>query len=194
MSNQVSALQGASNADGIATIREMGLRGMITLRGEIGTKPIAKAVKAATGTSVPEQGRIAINAERAAAWMSPDELLLMVDHADAAGAVRALETALSKVYALAINVSDARAVFEVEGPFAREVLAKLAPVDFSPAAFEVGQFRRTRLAQVPAAIWMTDPETFHLVCFRSVAGYVFDLLSVAAQPGSEVDVYPEPIG
>lgn len=192
MSNQVSALQGVSYVDGIATIREMGLRGMITLRGEIGTKPIAKAVKAATGTAVPEQGQIAINAECAAAWMSPDELLLMVDHGDAPAVAQAAEAALKKTHAMVVNVSDARAVFEIKGPCAREVMAKLAPVDFAPAAFGPGQFRRTRLAQVPAAIWMTDPETFHLVCFRSVAGYVFDLLSVAAQPGSEVGVYAPP--
>jgi sarcosine oxidase subunit gamma len=47
-------------------------------------------------------------------------------------------------------------------------------------------FRRSRLAQVPAAFWMPDAETFQIVCFRSVARYMFDLLSIAAQPGSEV--------
>ena len=66
------------------------------------------------------------------------------------------------------------------------MVAKLAPVDLAPGEFEPGQFRRTRLAQVPAALWMPEEDRIRLVVFRSVARYVFDLLSVAAQPGSEV--------
>lgn len=50
-------------------------------------------------------------------------------------------------------------------------------------------FRRTRLAQVPAALRMVDDETFEVICFRSVAQYVFDLLKVAGQPGSEVGFF-----
>ena len=88
-----------------------------------------------------------------------------------------------------MNVSDARAVFRIKGPNTREVLAKLAPVDLSPQAFGPGMIRRTRLAQVPAAFWMEDTDTAQLVCFRSVAQYVFDLLKTAAQPGSEVGFY-----
>ena len=42
------------------------------------------------------------------------------------------------------------------------------------------------MAQVPAAYWMLDEETIDIVCFRSVAEYVFGLLEDAAEPGSEV--------
>jgi len=77
----------------------------------------------------------------------------------------------------------------VRGPHAREVMAKLAPVDLAPAAFTPGMFRRTRMAQVPAAFWMPEEDVFRVVCFRSVAQYVFDLLSIAAQPGSEVGAF-----
>ena len=35
-------------------------------------------------------------------------------------------------------MSDARAVFQVSGPSAREVMAKLCPVDLSPEAFKPG--------------------------------------------------------
>ncbi|MEO9629184.1 MAG: sarcosine oxidase subunit gamma, partial [Sulfitobacter sp.] len=47
-------------------------------------------------------------------------------------------------------------------------------------------FRRTRMGQVPAAFWLREDGVFEVICFRSVAQYMFDLLSVAAQPGSEV--------
>ena len=68
-------------------------------------------------------------------------------------------------------------------------MAKLAPVDVSPNAFLAGTFRRTRMAQVPAAFWMQDEGTFEVICFRSNAQYMFDLLKVAAQPGSGVDYF-----
>jgi len=77
----------------------------------------------------------------------------------------------------------ARAVFRISGDKAREVICKLAPVDMSPKAFPAGHFRRTRLAQTPAAFWMPDAQTVELICFRSVADYVFGLLSRAAMPG-----------
>jgi sarcosine oxidase subunit gamma len=68
-------------------------------------------------------------------------------------------------------------------------MAKVAPVDLAPAQFTAGTIRRTRIAQVPAAFWMPQDDVFRVVCFRSVAQYVFDVLSVAAQPGSEVNAF-----
>jgi sarcosine oxidase subunit gamma len=62
-------------------------------------------------------------------------------------------------------------------------------VDMAPGAFGPGQFRRTRLAQIPAAIWMQDEGVMQIVCFRSVAQYAFDLLKNAATPGSEVGLF-----
>lgn len=188
MSNAVSALQGASFNEGIATITELGLRGMITLRGDLADKKLIKAVKAIAG-AMPAPREIALKGDNGAAWMSPDELLLMVPHAEAAQTVEMLNTSLKGTHFLAANVSDARAVFEIAGPHAREVMAKLAPVDFAPGAFQMGMFRRSRLAQVPAAFWMNEEDAFTVVCFRSVGEYMFDLLSVAAQPGSEVEAF-----
>jgi sarcosine oxidase, subunit gamma len=188
MSNAVSALQGAAYVDGIADVTELGLRGMITLRGDLSDKKLIKAVKTIAG-AMPAMRSIALKDDGGAAWMSTDELLLMVPHGDIANTIEALNKSLAGTHFLAANVSDARAVFEVSGPKARDVMAKLAPVDFASGAFEMGMFRRSRLAQVPAAFWMNEEDAFTVVCFRSVAQYMFDLLSVAAQPGSELDVF-----
>jgi len=62
-------------------------------------------------------------------------------------------------------------------------------VDLSHDSFKPGMFRRTRMAQAAVAFWMVDQETFQVVCFRSNAKYVFDLLKVAAQNGSEVGFF-----
>jgi sarcosine oxidase subunit gamma len=181
MSNPVSALNGAS-FQGFASIREIGPLGMITLRAK-GVKALDKAVKAVTGTKLPAQRRIEVNGDRACGWMSPDEYLLIVPYAEVAGALASLAKSLAGEHHLAVDVSDARAVFRVEGDRARDVLRKLSPVDFE--ALAPGELRRTRAAQVAAALWEQDGG-FTLVCFRSVAGYVMGLLTHSAQPGSEL--------
>ena len=188
MSNAVSALQGASY-NGMVAVRELGLQGMITVRGDLSGAKMKKAVKAAAGVAVPGQRAVALGADGGVAWMSPDELLVMCAYDGVADALAALNDGLAGEHSLAVNVSDARAVFEIKGAGAREVIAKICPVDMAPGAFEPGDFRRTRMAQVAAAFWMTGAGTIRVVCFRSVAEYVFGLLKDAAEPGGEVGYF-----
>lgn len=182
MSNAVSALDGQV-APGEVTVRELGLRGMVTLRGDLSSRKLQSVCKRLTGVAFPRQGGVASEGEKGLAWMSPDEVLVMVPHAEAAEAVVAIEKALKGEHFLAVNVSDARAVLSVQGEFSREVIAKLAPADLHPDRFKEGTMRRTRLGQVAAAFWMVDEETFHVICFRSVAEYTFGLLKASVAAG-----------
>ncbi|NBE08744.1 sarcosine oxidase subunit gamma [Paragemmobacter ruber] len=182
MSEPKSALGGAVS-EGFVTIREIGPVGMITLRAKPDAAGLAKAVKAAAGTGLPEVRRIVTEGDRACGWMSPDEYLLVLPYAAVGGALEAVGKAMAGSHHLAVDVSDARAVFRVEGAKAEQVLAKLSPVDFG--ALATGELRRTRAAQVAAAFWK-DGDGFTVVCFRSVARYVFDLLATGAKPGSEL--------
>ena len=186
MSDPVTALNGASYEAGIATVTEVPLQGMITLRGDLKDAKVQKAATNITKTAFPEPGHAAIEGDKGIAWMSPDEALVLCDYATVAETSESMTKTLGTTHALAVNVSDARASFRVTGAHARDVLAKLCPVDLSPDAFTVGMFRRTRMAQVPAALWLCGPDSIQIICFRSQAQYVFDLLSAAAQPGSEV--------
>lgn len=188
MSESVSA-PGGGHFHGLAEIAETGRQGMITLRGDLGAKPFKAAAAGAAGLAMPGANAANVAGENGLCWMSPDEMLVLCPYGDVAARLAAMQKALSKVHALAVDVSDARAVFRVSGSAAREVLAKLCPVDLSPAAFAPGMFRRTRMAQVPAAFWMDDAETFRVVCFRSVADYVFGLFERAADPDSAVGYF-----
>ena len=192
MSKTVSALNGAAWDGGIAHISEAPRQGMITLRGDLKAAPVITAASDATGQSMPAQGMVKCDADKGICWMSPDELLILCPYADVGATLDKMHANLGDTHSLAVDVSDARAMFVVDGPFAREVMAKLAPVDLSPAAFLPGMFRRTRMAQVPAAFWMRDDAAFHVVGFRSNAQYMFDLLKTAAQPGSEVRYFATP--
>ncbi|MDX1780091.1 MAG: sarcosine oxidase subunit gamma family protein [Thalassovita sp.] len=188
--SELSALNGAA-FQGVVAVEDAGLQGMITLRGDLASGAVSKAVKAATGQGVPAQRKINSGDDRAVAWMSPDELLILVPYGEVAATVARLTEALDGEHALVQDVSDARAVFRLTGaPGAlREVLAKLAPVDLSPEAFRPGDVRRTRLAQVAGAFWFDDSTTARVICFRSVADYAFKLLCLSAEEGGEVGFY-----
>ncbi|MBY6089756.1 sarcosine oxidase subunit gamma [Maritimibacter alkaliphilus] len=176
----VTPLQGAK-FDGIATVQEIGPRGMITLRGDLSDATFAAAVEAVTGCTVPAQRKASLAGGNAVLWMTPDELMLMLPAGSVAGALETLADKLAGVHHLAADVSDARALFRLSAPgtAAREVLARLAPVDLAPGQFGPGDLRRTRVGQVAAAFVMVEEGVFELVCFRSVARYVFDLLADA---------------
>lgn len=186
MPETTSALPGFHHS-ALVTATEAGARGMITLRGDLGLPALVAAVERETGAAVPAGRRMTQGAQASVAWMSPDELLILTDHAVAPAMTARLETALTGFFVTVADVSDARAVFTLTGTQSCDVLAKICPVDF--AAFAPGAVRRTRAAQVAAALIRDDADTFTLICFRSVARYVADLLANAAAPGGEVGLY-----
>ncbi|MEM9250271.1 MAG: sarcosine oxidase subunit gamma family protein [Pseudomonadota bacterium] len=176
-------------AEGAARVREVAAPGMITVKGELSSAKLADAVRLATGCAMPGQRAILAQQTCRVGWMAPDELLLIVPRPAVAQTVADLQAALTGEHALVADVSDMRAVFRVEGGIAaRETLAKLCPVDLAPGVFGPGDLRRTRLAQVAAGFWMED-DGFTLVCFRSVARYVFDALSRAAADDARVGYF-----
>ena len=179
MSNAVSALQGATY-QGFVTVTEAGLIGMISIRGDLTSKPLLKALKS-LGLSVPAPRQIVTSKELTLAWMSPDELLLICDHSEATQRAQTLTEALEKTHALVCNVSDARALLRLKGAKADQVIMKLSPADI--ATLPTGEMRRTRLAQVAAAVWRSAPDEISLICFRSVADYTFRLLAASAKAG-----------
>ena len=182
MSEPVSALNGAS-ADGFARIRETGPLGMISLRCDLSDPLLPDLIKTLTGTTVPAMRRIEVADTKAAGWMSSDEILVILPYKDVSEALVMIADKLSGSHHLAVDVSDARAVFRIEGAKADEVLMKLCPVDF--AALAPNELRRTRAAQVAVAFWRQG-DGYTLVSFRSVAGYVMGLLAHSAQEGSDL--------
>ncbi len=164
--------------------------GMITLKGDLSGAAMKRAVKGAAGLGVPDLRAIERKGERAVAWMAPDELMLFVPRGEVAAALAAARKGLGPGHGLAADVSDARALFTVSGPDARDALAKLTPADMS--ALRPGEMRRTRLSQVPAAIWQSGEAEFSVMVFRSVAEYAQKLLEVASAPGSAVGFHASP--
>ena len=157
--------------------------GMVSLRGDLASDRLREAVTALTRTPVPDPLRLEGDSSRGAAWMSPDELLLFLPRDEAPPAVRSLSEALGGTHHLALDVSDLRLCIALDIPHAREVLAKLSPADLHPDAFGPGSFRRTRLGQVAAAIWL-EGQGARVLCFRSLADYALALLRQSARDGA----------
>ncbi|WP_420863817.1 sarcosine oxidase subunit gamma [Algirhabdus cladophorae] len=188
MSNLQSPLNGASY-EGLIHIQEAGLRGMITLRGDLSDIKVKNAATGVAGVDMPGMGEARCVDERAICWMSPDELLITAPYGEVAADMAKMENTLGTSHHLIANVSDARAVFILQGDKLRDVLAKLTPTDMSPEACPVLAMKRTRFAQVPAAFWFRSDTQVELICFRSVAQYMFDLLKAAADPNADVGYF-----
>ncbi|SFI30815.1 sarcosine oxidase subunit gamma [Jannaschia pohangensis] len=161
------------------SISRLPITGMIGLRGDLSS--LGKVVKAVTGCALPDQ-RMCTSADgHTLLWMSRDELLLTCN-AEAAEAIASdLRSRLSGVFATVANISSARQVFELKGQGVESLLANVMPVDF--ARLDASEVRRTRMAQVPAAIWRHDGG-WRLMCFRSVADYADGLLRAARPVGA----------
>ncbi|SPF80899.1 sarcosine oxidase subunit gamma [Pseudoprimorskyibacter insulae] len=188
--SDVKTAMGAAQFEGIAKVEALPATGMITIRGTFSDAGFGKAVCAAAGVeALPGVRETRLTGGKGLLWMSPDELLLICAYSAADRTAHQLAEALKGQHALVANVSDARSLFQVQGRNAREIIAKLAPVDMAPSAFGPGMVRRSRLAQVPAAIWMTDSSTVQIMCFRSVSEYVYGLLTTSAELGGEVGYY-----
>jgi len=185
--SETSALAGAAT-DGATRVEEAGLQGMVTLKGDLESARV-KAALESVGPGLPGPRGIIEKDGRAVAWMARDEVLILCDHAAADGIVDDLERALAGEHFIAVNVSDARVMFRVTGPGAREALAKVAPVDLHPESFRPGEMRRTRLAQVAGAIWLSDADQISVIAFRSVAQYVFDILALSARDDAAVGYF-----
>ncbi len=188
---QRSSANGRSGSEiGAARLAEARRRGMITLKADLADPTIATAVQMAVGVETPAPRRCHASGESGAVWMAPDELLLLAPVGEVGAKIRLIEeTAVAG--AIAVDVSDARAVLQLAGPGARETLAKVAPIDLHPSAFGLGDARRTRIGHVPGMIVQTSatPETFEIYCFRSVADYMWDLLSVSSEPSGRIGLF-----
>ncbi|MEM9145627.1 MAG: sarcosine oxidase subunit gamma family protein [Pseudomonadota bacterium] len=192
MSEAVSALGGrvAEPRPGLA-IRDMGLRGQITLKADLTEPAVATAVETVAHVPLPSKLSAAFAEDgRGAVWMAADEMLIFVPKAEVSAALEALEAALADLHHMALDVSDARAVLRLSGRPVAEVLAKGAPVDLRASAFPVGRARRTHLAGLAVGLWRRGEDDWDIVCFRSYAHHLFDWLVRVGGEGAAVDHPP----
>lgn len=165
--------------DPMVEIREVDPIGMIAIRGDAESPSLQRAMKL-IGVAVPGKCEIVGGPDIHAAWMAPDEVLVMLPMEQVRDAVDKLASALQGEHFLCVDVSDMRTCIAVSGDGSRDLLAKGTPADVSPEAFRIGQFRRTRFAQIQAAFWLAGEQAVRMLCRRSETDHLLSWLQEMA--------------
>ena len=168
-------------AERLAQIARVDGLAMIQIRADL--QRAGDAIAEAVGLAIPEVTRMVTDGSRHLGWMSPDELLLILPSAQLPEAMTEIAEALTGEHSLIADMSDARVVFEVTGPHATDVLAKLTPVDV--VSMLPDEFRRSRVAQIGVAFWRVT-DGYRVIGFGSTAEYLQQILQNAAIPGSQL--------
>jgi sarcosine oxidase subunit gamma len=84
-------------------------------------------------------------------------------------------------YAALTDQSDAWAVVQLEGKGARDVLARLTPLDLRPDVFETGHTARSDLQHMMVSITRVGEEAYMIMVFRGFAETLVHDLKTAMQ-------------
>lgn len=125
--------------------------------------------------------RAAVDDERAALWLGPDEWLLIAPEPAAPETGAALAAALTGVPHSLVDVSHRQVALELTGPDAAPLLSAGCPLDLDVSAFPIGMCTRTMLAKAEVVLWRTGAETYRIEVWRSFAPYVSAFLEEAAR-------------
>ncbi|MBF9034031.1 sarcosine oxidase subunit gamma [Rhodobacterales bacterium HKCCE2091] len=119
---------------------------------------VSAALKDRIGAPFPAPGRSTTGADGSlAAWSGLDQCFVFGPALDAIDG------------AAVTDQSDAWAGIEIVGEDAREVLARLSPLDLRPGVFEPGHTARSLIGHMPALIMRTGDAVYLLLVFRSMA-------------------------
>ena len=136
-------------------------------------KAVDKALKP-LGLTFPAPGFTATSQSARIVWTGPEQAFLIGVQAPDFGASAAVT-----------DQSGSWSALHVSGPLLPQVMARLCPLDFRPAAFKPGQAARAQLGHMNAIFWAEDTGLM-ILTFRSMAKTAWDetahaLASLAAR-------------
>jgi sarcosine oxidase subunit gamma len=118
---------------------------------------VSDALKAGIGAAFPRPGRATGKDGARAVWSGLDQALV-------------LGPALPPIPGAAMtDQSDAWACVTLDGPGARDVLARVTPLDLREDVFRQGHAARTELAHMSAVLIRTGAARYQVLAFRSMA-------------------------
>jgi len=133
------------------------------------------------GTGLPAQpNSFTTSGERRAVWLGPDETLLMCAEHEDGELHRTLTTQMAGRHFALTVISDALSVYQLQGPFVREVLAKGCAIDLHSTAFRPGHCAQSSLDRAAVTLICEADDIIRLTCRRSFADYVEAWLKDAA--------------
>lgn len=134
-------------------------------------KTMSAALKQAHGMVAPAVNRATGRAGSRAIWFGQDSILLIGPKpADGLAESAALT-----------DQSDAWAVVQLHGDMAKDVLARLVPVDLRRPHFKRGHTARSQIGHMAASITRTGQHSFQIMVFRSMAQTLVAEMKTAMQ-------------
>lgn len=118
---------------------------------------VSQALEAATGLRLPRPGETLGDSAARVVWTGRGQAMFFGPHPGDFTDQAAMT-----------DQSDAWTVLRLEGPAARDVLARLTPVDLRPSVFAKGQSVRSELGHMMVSISCTGKETFEIMVMRSM--------------------------
>lgn len=160
-------------------ITELRDLGKIDLRGDSTDRAFMSAIGRALDLVLPTEPCTSLGqGEIGALWLGPDQWLL-TSRGDIVDLMAKLDEALGSLHAATTDVSAGRVAFRLNGPNARDVLAKGCPLDLHPRMVKPGYVAGSVLAKITALIHCRDEMTYELYVGRSFADYLWAWLENA---------------
>lgn len=137
------------------------------LKGQEGA--VSDALKAQMGAAFPAPNRTTGSAKKRAVWSGRGQALVLGPKLEPiAGAAMTDQT-------------DAWACVALEGDGARDVLARLVPIDLRDGTFKRGHAARTQLMHMNIVLMRTGANRFGIMAFRSMADTLVHDLETAME-------------
>ena len=147
-----------------------------------GSASVRAAAASAFRVAIPEGAcRAAVEGDRAALWLGPDEWLLISPAGALDQTAAELAAGIAGLPHSLVDVSHRQVALELAGPHAETLLAAGCPLDVGAGAFPVGMCTRTILAKAEIVLWRTAPQVFRIEVWRSFAPYLADFLEEAVR-------------
>jgi len=163
---------------------ELPYRVMIVLRGSPADTDFIAAVEKVLTFDLPLSPCTSSgNPDRIhALWMGPDEWLIVAPQDGHGELALKLVSALSKIHASIVDVSESRTIVRLSGENARDTLSKGCSIDLHPREFHQGQVVNSLLAQAHVTLHqISDDEdangtAYDVFVHRSFAEYLWSWL------------------
>jgi sarcosine oxidase, subunit gamma len=117
--------------------------------------------------------------DRSTLWLGPDDWLITAPPDSAAAIIEELEAGLADHHHTCVDLSANRAVLDLRGAGAREILERGCSLDLHPSRWAVGMCAQTNLARTQV-ILEQRPDATRIFVRPSFADYLLDWLAVAA--------------
>jgi sarcosine oxidase subunit gamma len=166
-----------ATSGGALSIRELPFVSQINLRADPQDANLMHRIAASLGFALPvASNTVSSHQQRRALWLGPNEWLVVGPDGHQEALQQLLHHGLDAAFGSIVDVSANRAVLEIRGARARELLAHGVPIDLDPRRLGPGRCAQTLLARAQVTLERREESIFAVYFRTSFASYVADWL------------------